>query len=262
MKYIIYKLEIGPYYYIGYTENQDKRFKTHLRELKKQRHHNSNVQSKFNEEGADNLSFSIISSFETEREARLEEESLIKNAMQTDLRHVLNQSTYSSGGDLISNHTNKDEVLKRRSATIKANASVMTKEERSAVWGKPGILNGMYGKTHTKEVKDKLSATKVGISVNVGIKRSDETKKKMSVIASQRTGSKNPFFGRVHTEDSKERVRSKMVGKTPTNTRKVRCDEIDYPSVTAAAKFYGVTASAMIHRLKSLDKRFSNFVYL
>lgn len=39
-----------------------------------------------------------------------------------------------------------------------------------------------------------------------------EGKKRLSDLAKQRTGSRNPFFGKTHTEETKEKLRAKMSG--------------------------------------------------
>ena len=53
-----------------------------------------------------------------------------------------------------------------------------------------------------------------------GMKRTKETKKKLSDIAKQRTGCKNPFYGKSHTEEAKRKIgkQSKLrVGKRNPN---------------------------------------------
>ena len=40
----------------------------------------------------------------------------------------------------------------------------------------------------------------------LGIKRSEETKQKLSKIASQRVGEKNSFYGRQHSAETKNKI--------------------------------------------------------
>ena len=101
----------------------------------------------------------------------------------------------NSGGDLLLNHPNKEEIIKKRSVTMKLKNNKLTKEERSKKYGKPGKKNGMYGKTHTKEARQKFSTIHKNNKYCLGKKASLETRKKFSKIASERIGKKNPFFG-------------------------------------------------------------------
>lgn len=64
----------------------------------------------------------------------------------------------------------------------------------------PGKLNGMFGKNHSKETKNKIRQ-KV-----IGRKHKKESIKWMS---DRKKGSKNKFYGRTHTEESKEKNRLK-----------------------------------------------------
>lgn len=68
-----------------------------------------------------------------------------------------------------------------------------------------GEKNPMYGKTGE-------------LSPNWGLKRSEETRKKISIAASKRVGEKNPFYGKKHTEEHLDKyLRGKnnpMYGRT------------------------------------------------
>ena len=103
----------------------------------------------------------------------------------------------SSGGDMLTYHPNREEIIEKINKTQKEQISKMTKEERQAKWGQNGEKNGMYGRTHTDEVKQLFSNLHKGNTYNLGRKVSQETKDKLSTIASQRLGEKNHFFGKL-----------------------------------------------------------------
>jgi group I intron endonuclease len=80
----------------------------------------------------------------------------------------------------------------------------MSLEERKEKFGKCGEKNGMYGKTHTEEVRKKISEMHKGNSYCKGKKLSEEIREKMSKNAKLKIGEKNPFFGKKHTEEVKK----------------------------------------------------------
>ena len=86
---------------------------------------------------------------------------------------------------------------------------------------------GIHGYNHTEQTKvvlskrslatwdnlrdnpEKLAARNQKISENIkGIERSAETKQKLSQIASQRIGEKNPFYGKQHSAETKAKIGS------------------------------------------------------
>lgn len=101
----------------------------------------------------------------------------------------------SSGGGQGNNFEGKteEELLK-----IKVKMSISGKGKRV------GKLNGMYGKTHTEEVKQRLR------EVNLGKKHTQETKRKMSLSNK----------GRKHSDLTKEKISEGNKGKVRTQETK------------------------------------------
>ena len=144
----------------------------------------------------------------------------------------------------------------------------MTKENRLERWGRSGEKNGMYGRTHTDEVKRLYSEMHKGNTYRLGKKASQETKEKMSVIASERLGEKNPFFGKHHSEETKQKVReTKQKNKEkngptiPKNARKVLIDGETYITVTEAGIQLNVCTVTILNRIKSCNPKFANYFY-
>ncbi len=67
-----------------------------------------------------------------------------------------------------------------------------------------GNKNGMFGKKHTEETKNKIRQKSIGRKLN------DSHRNKMS---ENRTGEKNSFYGKKHTKKSIELIRQKKIGK-------------------------------------------------
>lgn len=95
-----------------------------------------------------------------------------------------------------------------------AKGRIVTEEEReyrsklysgsgNPMYGKRGELAPAYGKVMSKEQKEKISKS------HIGIKASEQTKRKLSEIRKQMNlvGEKNPFYGHHHTQEVKDRLR-------------------------------------------------------
>ena len=65
------------------------------------------------------------------------------------------------------------------------------------------------------------------------------------------------FYGKSHSEESKNKMREKLKGRKPVNTQKVKVDDTIYESATQASKVLGVAVATVLNRIKS-DK-FPNY---
>jgi G:T-mismatch repair DNA endonuclease (very short patch repair protein) len=101
---------------------------------------------------------------------------------------------------------------------------------------KLGKDNPFYGKTHTREAREKISKSKKGkpghpisneakkkISESKkGKPRSKECKRKVSESKKgKQLGKDNPFFGKTHTEETKKKLSESNKGNDPWNKGKV-----------------------------------------
>lgn len=202
-----------------------------MKDLKKKNHHCLYLQRAWDKYGEENFDFIIYKRFETEEESIALEQYIIDNYK----KYLYNVSNYAKGGgDLISNNPNKEMIISKRTKTQLKNMSKMTKEERAEKYGLKGSLNGLYGKSRTPEFKKKLSEIKKGqIPYNknkkleeiVGEERALIIKEEMSKKAKERKGSLNPFYGKKHSNKTKQKIRESRLGNLPTNSRKVEIDE-------------------------------------
>lgn len=110
-----------------------------------------------------------------------------------------------------------------------ANKGVPWIEEQKAAQSArtAGEKNGFYGKHHTEEAKEKNRQAHLGKPGRKGIPCSEEAKAKLRVKALERniSGENNPFFGKKHTEESKEKNRQAQLGRTPWNKGKKMTEE-------------------------------------
>ena len=95
--------------------------------------------------------------------------------------------------------------------------------------------NTNYG-THNKRVSDSLKGKSI----------SEETKKKISLSVS---GSKNGFYGKHHTEESRRKMSNTRKGKSPNNRRKVQCITTGrkFTSIKEASEYYLLDKSQIGH---------------
>ena len=84
-----------------------------------------------------------------------------------------------------------------------------------------------------------------------GTIRSKKYKEHMSQIASERIGEKNPFYGKKHSSETKEKIANANKGKLPSNTKKVCIDGVVYESATLAAKDIKVATATVLNRIRS-----------
>jgi hypothetical protein len=101
-----------------------------------------------------------------------------------------------------------------------------------------GVLNPMFGKSHSEETISKISKSKIGEPSNrkdmtfeeiYGNDKSTDIKQKMSEKGKERIGEKNPMFGKKHKEESIEKMRTNRIQlfgeKNPNYGRKYKESE-------------------------------------
>ena len=138
-------------YYIGYSCNINRRWGIHKSTLRGGYHCNIRMQRAYEKYGSECFDYEILQECENEEEAKNIELSYLEDLTIRDKLYNLHYN--SSGGDLMTYHPNKEQIIERMKNTQKEQISKMTKEERQERWGQSGEKNGMYGRTHTDEVK-------------------------------------------------------------------------------------------------------------
>ena len=258
-------------YYIGYAKDIYKRFKKHRNTLKNGNHLNIMLQRSYNKYTLEAFNFEILHQYDNIEDAKNKELEYLENLEIRPLLYNLNYN--NSGGDILSNHPDREDIIKRITNTINNNYSKMTDQEKKEKHGQQGQKNGMFGKTH-EEARKNISQKNKGISKNLGIKRSDETKKKISNFAKTRTGSKNPFygkgkssienpnFGKKISDEAKKNISEKNKGKKHIETsKKITIDDINYNSLSEASEKLKIPIPTISWRIKSKTKKFENYKY-
>jgi group I intron endonuclease len=262
----VYKISnlVSDRYYIGYSKNINKRFYVHRCKLKNSCHDNIFLQRAYNLDGEDKFIYEIIHRCNTEKEAKEIELQYLTDLSIRDKLYNLNYN--NSGGDLLTNHPDKESIREKIIKSYTETISKMSCEERKEKYGKIGEKNGMYGKTHTEEARKILSEIKKNKNTGeensfFGKHHTKETKQKFSEIAKQRIGEKNPFFGKHHTEETKEKLREKIKGTQSPSRISISIDNINYVSMTDASKKLSIPLPTILWRLNSKNPKFNNYKY-
>jgi group I intron endonuclease len=226
--YKIINLETNKYY-LGSTKEINKRTLKHFNELRKNKHHCIHLQRAFNKYGEDNFKLEIILECENYKD---KEQELLDSI---SFKELYNVSKSASGGDLISNHPNKVNIIKKAIENLK-NAP---KPEPRHGNKNP---NWRGGKTFCE------CGNRIGSSAKICIDCQD------------RSGDNNPFFNKTHSDETKNLLSELRKGKYNGNQEKiVIVNDVEFKSLSKCAKHYNVKPATILNRIKS--KNFPEYRY-
>lgn len=253
-------------FYVGSSKNLNERWNTHLCNLRGNKHINRHLQSSFNKYGEDSFVFETLE--ECDVDNLFDREQFYIDSL--DACSVgFNIGRSSCGGDNISNNPNKNDIVKRIKNKILENLSNMSEEERKLRWSKPGDKNPNYGKRWSDQMrKDASDRNKGRDPINKGKTNSDllgheksvEISTKLSEYASKRVGEKNPFFGKSHTDESKDKIRKSRIGRYHGDQNiKIIIDGTLYNSYSEASRILEIPIVTIRWRCLSKNPKFSNY---
>lgn len=255
-------------FYIGSTKNFQKRKARHIRELKQNIHHNQFLQRDFNKCGTESFDFIVIK--EVDNELLLQEEDLvIKKHWGNELLYNLSDS--ASGGDTLSNHPNKEDIIRRRNKTHQDWLGTLSKEQKVELFSRFGSDNHMTGKHHSRElIEQQRVANKGRCPPNKG-------KTNMEMFGEERTkeianlfrqnlpdyaGRNNPFYGKKHDAESRLKNSTAHLGKkTDSQCKPIQIDNVCFKSLGDANLLTGTPIPTIRWRVKSRNPKFSNYQY-
>lgn len=213
--------------YYGSSKNIEKRWCQHKSNLNCGRH-NPHLQRAWTKYGADSFVLEIIELVEEDMLLDVEQQYLDKNVDGYNIAPA-------NGGDTTSNHPDREAIIAKRVASVIDRNSKLSSEEYSRIYcGKVGEKNGMFGKTHTDEAKAKIKEKLHNwYSDNDGHRKgktfeeihgtevAEHLKRRLSDLASTRVGAKNPFYGKHHSDETKQKIREKHLGKPLSQSAKL-----------------------------------------
>lgn len=229
----VYKIinTINGKFYVGSSKNIPSRISRHFYELKRNSHHSAYFQRAYNKYGKENFIHEVV----LECDNFVEEEQKILDNLDWSLSY--NVSKAAGGGDTYTHNPNKEKVRLKLIETLKIS------------WANP-ILR--YGKDNFnwRGGVSKSECTNCGKE----IKGDSEFCSPCYFAQRDISGSKNPFFGKTHSDETI----AKLKKKNPT-TQKVVIDDVEYSSMLEASKVLQVHSNTITNRVK--NPKFPNYKY-
>jgi len=217
--------------YIGSAKHILYRWTTHRQQLNHGSHHNLHLQRAWSKYGEQSFKFIVL------------EDKIIghQNLLDNEKSWIeLLKPEYNigsvGGGDNISKHPKNDEFREKQRLMAQNRYKNMTDEEKKKL--------SRIGETNPNW-KGGISKPKC---IGCG-KLISATRTRCQICSKQ--GDLNSFYGKHHSEKTKEKIRQKKLGKPNTaQAIKVSINGVIYPSMAEAARQLGIHDSLLTYRFK------------
>lgn len=224
-------------FYLGSTLNPKKREKKHFRDLEKGKHHSIILQRAYNKYGKHNFKFILI---ETTYHCREREDFILKNVI--DYKDSYNVSNSSSGGDLITNHPNREEIIKSSTERLRRAKRPSPKYREDNPNWKGGI--------------SKSNCVSCGKEIKAGNKKCKDCFFKERDYS----GSNNPFYGKTHSEETIKKILENRVDNYfPITSTVLYINGIKYNSYGEAERETGIQRATIRYRCISKNILYKDY---
>ena len=228
MTQVIYKIVnlVNDKFYVGSTNNQRERFRTHRNKLRRGVHHCAHLQASWNKYGEEKFTFKVIANVPDGESLQEAEDAWL-------ISHVGKSHCYNAG---LRSGAPMRGIQKERHPNFGKPISEEQRQQISATlkefYAQDYTNHPRVGKQHTEETKSKISASKKANPVAYweGKERSKETRAKISeaqrgkpkaprteahreALSQSLLGNQN-FLGKKHTEEAKTKMRKQVLEQT------------------------------------------------
>ena len=228
--------------YIGSSKNIIRRWGIHKSALKNNRHHCIHLQRSWNKHGPDAFKFEVIVEMTNPSEKLLlaEELKVISERLpQYNIGAV-------GGGDNLTNNPNRDDIIRRMTASLRERIDKMSDEERKRMWSHPGDKNPNWkGGVSTPKCNN------CGKQLGYGHKK---------CVLCSKLGIHNPFYGKSHSKTTKKYLSEINKGVLPPNTNPITLNGIAYKSQHDAARQLGVSNGTISNWIRGKTKPQRSFL--
>jgi group I intron endonuclease len=236
-------------YYIGYSCNIRRRWNNHKCDLKNGKHINIYLQNVYNKYGADCFKYEILHDCETKEEAQEYETSYLQDLT---IRDKLYNLLYDSiGGDTITHHPNREQIIEKVKKTQKLKRQLDPKFciRKDA----PIVIDGVNysGITEAGKILNIPSRT-----INGRI-YSSSSKFINYHFLDEKKQTEAEEKERIRIENKKEHNKKFSIGRGVP----IIIDNIYYESMREAGKAYGVDKDVISDRVKSEKIQYKNYRY-
>lgn len=235
------KNKINEKCYYGSSKDIEKRWKTHLNQLRNKKHINSILQNAWNKYGEENFIFEIV------------EECELKDLFEKEQKYVDDYGDYNiglkvCGGDNISKNPNKDLIIENIKKGYNLWLDSLSDEEIKKRFSKPLDKNPNW--------KGGSSFVYCACGRRIGYSR------KSCQNCREIDGENNPFYGKTHTDEFKKKLSLRMMGVyNGEQNIPIIIDEIEYNSLGDASKKLDIPITTIRWRCLSKNPKYKNYYY-
>jgi group I intron endonuclease len=250
--------------YVGSSRDIHRRWAIHKSQLKHHNHHDHNLRQLSLEHGSEIFQFSILRRV-LPHWLLHEEQKLLDELSQSG--SLINVSLRACGGDLISKHHQRGQIIEKiRSSLVRHWADVEVRLTRAREY--TGSGNPNFGRRWTKsqrrEASLRLSGRTISDDTRMAIKIGQKiywTKERKLALSPFRRGSKNGFYGKVHTAKTRARLSLMTTGRSASNRKAVEINGRVYDSIECASRTLSVPSPTILWRINSTNPKFENWRY-
>jgi group I intron endonuclease len=225
--------------YYGSSFNIEKRLIQHQQDLKKEKHHNIQLQRCYNKYGN-------IFRYEVLEETNFISQKELLEYEQTFLDKNINgyNMAPANGGNILGMHPDKNQIRKKILKTHKETIKNMSENEKKKKFGRPKDKNGNWKQGSSVKICPNCNSS-MGYYAKTCGKCRDRTK------------DNNPFYRKSHTEKTKAVLREKMSG---ANSWIKEIDPSKLPYTKQYVIEYPNGLLKEVHGLKTIAEEFNTSI--